>query len=70
MKLFLGILVTIKQLYPHYFGFAFISDFSTVSMECTDFHFPRLEEQLDIVQQVMLYARAQQSSKLREQPGE
>ncbi|XP_012677776.1 protein C12orf4 homolog [Clupea harengus] len=43
-------------------------DFSTVSMECTDFHFPRLEEQLDIVQQVMLYARAQQSSKLREQP--
>ncbi|XP_076159098.1 ferry endosomal RAB5 effector complex subunit 3 [Alosa pseudoharengus] len=43
-------------------------DFATVSMECTDFHFPRLEEQLDMVQQVMLYARAQQSSKQREQP--
>ncbi|KAG5273060.1 hypothetical protein AALO_G00147170 [Alosa alosa] len=43
-------------------------DFATVSMECTDFHFPRLEEQLDMVQQVVLYARAQQSSKQREQP--
>ncbi|XP_062403136.1 protein C12orf4 homolog [Sardina pilchardus] len=43
-------------------------DFATVSMECTDFHFPRLEEQLELIQQVVLYARAQQSSKQRQQP--
>ncbi|XP_063052188.1 protein C12orf4 homolog [Engraulis encrasicolus] len=43
-------------------------DFATASMECTDFHFPRMEEQLDIVQQVVLYARAQQNIKQREQP--
>lgn len=43
-------------------------DFATVSKECTDFHFPRLEEQLETVQQVVLYARAQRSSKQREQP--
>lgn len=43
-------------------------DFATVSKECTDFHFPRLEEQLEMVQQVVLYARAQRSSKQREQP--
>lgn len=45
-------------------------DFATVSQECTDFHFPRLSEQLEVVQQVVLYARAQRSSKQREQPGE
>uniref|UniRef100_A0AAR2J136 CL004 protein n=1 Tax=Pygocentrus nattereri TaxID=42514 RepID=A0AAR2J136_PYGNA len=44
-------------------------DFATVSKECTDFHFPRLSEQLEVVQQVVLYARAQRSSKQREQPG-
>ncbi|MCI4380321.1 hypothetical protein PGIGA_G00238790 [Pangasianodon gigas] len=43
-------------------------DFATVSQECTDFHFPRLSEQLEVVQQVVLYARAQRSSKQREQP--
>ncbi|XP_042608977.1 protein C12orf4 homolog isoform X3 [Cyprinus carpio] len=43
-------------------------DFATVSRECTDFHFPRVDEQLDIIQQVVLYARAQRSSKQREQP--
>ncbi|KAL4659445.1 hypothetical protein GN956_G2658 [Arapaima gigas] len=43
-------------------------DFATVSKECTDFHFPSLEEQLDVVQQVVLYARAQRSSKQRDQP--
>lgn len=46
------------------------SDFATVSQECTDFHFPRVDEQLDIIQQVVLYARAQRNSKQREQPGE
>jgi len=46
------------------------SDFATVSKECTDFHFSRVDEQLDIIQQVVLYARAQRSSKQREQPGE
>lgn len=48
----------------------FVPDFATVSKECTDFHFPRLSEQLEVVQQVVLYARAQRSSKQREQPGE
>ncbi|XP_070829142.1 ferry endosomal RAB5 effector complex subunit 3 [Chaetodon trifascialis] len=43
-------------------------DFATVAKECTDFHFPCLEAQLDEVQQVVLYARAQRSSKQREQP--
>lgn len=43
-------------------------DFATVSKECTDFHFLRLEEQLEVVQQVVLYARAQRSVKQREQP--
>uniref|UniRef100_A0A4W6DCA3 FERRY endosomal RAB5 effector complex subunit 3 n=1 Tax=Lates calcarifer TaxID=8187 RepID=A0A4W6DCA3_LATCA len=32
-------------------------DFATVAKECTDFHFPCLEEQLEEVQQVVLYAR-------------
>lgn len=45
-------------------------DFATVAKECADFHFPCLEEQLDEVQQVVLYARAQRSSKQKEQPGE
>uniref|UniRef100_A0A673W3C3 FERRY endosomal RAB5 effector complex subunit 3 n=1 Tax=Salmo trutta TaxID=8032 RepID=A0A673W3C3_SALTR len=44
-------------------------DFATVSKECTDFHFPRLEEQLEVVQQVVLYARSQ-TSKHKDQPGE
>ncbi|TDH09155.1 hypothetical protein EPR50_G00083720 [Perca flavescens] len=43
-------------------------DFATVAKECTDFHFPCLEAQLDEVQQVELYARAQRSSKQKEQP--
>ncbi|XP_071200019.1 FERRY endosomal RAB5 effector complex subunit 3-like isoform X2 [Salvelinus alpinus] len=43
-------------------------DFATVSKECTDFHFPRLEEQLEVVQQVVLYARTQRSSKHKVQP--
>ncbi|XP_071403599.1 ferry endosomal RAB5 effector complex subunit 3 [Centroberyx affinis] len=42
-------------------------DFATVAKECTDFHFPRLEEQLEVVQQVVLYARAQRSSKQKDQ---
>uniref|UniRef100_A0A672HNZ1 CL004 protein n=1 Tax=Salarias fasciatus TaxID=181472 RepID=A0A672HNZ1_SALFA len=45
-------------------------DFATVAKECTDFHFHCLEEQLEEVQQVVLYARAQRSSKQKEQPGE
>lgn len=43
-------------------------DFATVAKECTDFHFHRLEEQLEEVQQVVLYARAQRSHKQKEQP--
>ncbi|KAM6937350.1 ferry endosomal RAB5 effector complex subunit 3 [Xenentodon cancila] len=43
-------------------------DFATVAKECTDFHFPFLEEQLEEVQQVVLYARAQRSSKQKDQP--
>ncbi|XP_013889630.1 ferry endosomal RAB5 effector complex subunit 3 isoform X3 [Austrofundulus limnaeus] len=42
-------------------------DFSTVAKECTDFHFHCLEKQLEEVQQVLLYARAQQSSKQKDQ---
>ncbi|XP_043943497.1 protein C12orf4 homolog isoform X2 [Protopterus annectens] len=42
-------------------------DFATVCQECTDFHFPQLEEQLEIVQQVALYARAQRGSKVKGQ---
>ncbi|KAJ7329074.1 hypothetical protein JRQ81_015248 [Phrynocephalus forsythii] len=38
-------------------------DFATVCQECTDFHFPEIQEQLEVVQQVVLYARAQHSSK-------
>ncbi|XP_020036191.2 ferry endosomal RAB5 effector complex subunit 3 [Castor canadensis] len=41
-------------------------DFATVCQECTDFHFPRIEEQLEVVQQVALYARTQRSSKSKE----
>lgn len=41
-------------------------DFATVCQECTDFHFPRIEEQLEVVQQVVLYARTQRKSKLKE----
>ncbi|XP_029008972.1 protein C12orf4 homolog [Betta splendens] len=43
-------------------------DFATVAKECTDFHFPCLEKQLEEVQQVVLYARAQRSSKQKDQP--
>ncbi|KAM4675666.1 ferry endosomal RAB5 effector complex subunit 3 isoform 2-T2 [Discoglossus pictus] len=42
-------------------------DFSTVCQECTDFHFPQLQEQLGVVQQVVLYARAQRSQKSKHQ---
>ncbi|XP_017738802.1 PREDICTED: protein C12orf4 homolog [Rhinopithecus bieti] len=41
-------------------------DFATVCQECTDFHFPRIEEQLEVVQQVVLYARTQRRTKLKE----
>ncbi|XP_054034837.1 protein C12orf4 homolog isoform X2 [Dryobates pubescens] len=37
-------------------------DFATVCQECTDFHFPGIQEQLEIVQKVVLKARAQRSS--------
>ncbi|XP_015687044.2 protein C12orf4 homolog, partial [Protobothrops mucrosquamatus] len=40
-------------------------DFATVCQECTDFHFPEVQEQLEVVQQVVLYARAQHSSKAK-----
>ncbi|XP_029993135.1 ferry endosomal RAB5 effector complex subunit 3 [Sphaeramia orbicularis] len=43
-------------------------DFATVAKECTDFHFPCLEGQLEEVQQLVLYARAQRSSKQKDQP--
>ncbi|KAM9311006.1 ferry endosomal RAB5 effector complex subunit 3 [Gastrophryne carolinensis] len=42
-------------------------DFATVCQECTDFHFLQLQGQLDVVQQVVLYARAQRSQKIRHQ---
>ncbi|XP_072290844.1 ferry endosomal RAB5 effector complex subunit 3 isoform X2 [Eucyclogobius newberryi] len=42
-------------------------DFATVAKECTDFHFLCLEEQLEDVQQLVLYARAQRSSKQKDQ---
>ncbi|NP_001079444.1 uncharacterized protein LOC379131 isoform X2 [Xenopus laevis] len=42
-------------------------DFSTVCQECTDFQFPQLQEQLEIVQQVLLYARAQREQKSKHQ---
>lgn len=41
-----------------------------MAQECTDFHFHCMEEQLEEVQQVLLYARAQRSSKQKEQPGQ
>lgn len=44
-------------------------DFATVAKECTDFHFLFLEEQLEDVQQLVLYARAQRSSKQKDQTG-
>ncbi|XP_043979786.1 protein C12orf4 homolog [Gambusia affinis] len=44
-------------------------DFATVAKECTDFHFLSLEQQLDEVQQAVLYARAQRCSK-QKQPAE
>lgn len=45
-------------------------DFATVCQECTDFHFPRIEEQLEVVQQVALYARTQRRSKCKEARGQ
>ncbi|XP_075459196.1 ferry endosomal RAB5 effector complex subunit 3 isoform X2 [Ascaphus truei] len=42
-------------------------DFATVCQECTDFHFPQLQEQLEVSQQVVLYARAQRSQKSKRQ---
>ncbi|XP_017160918.1 ferry endosomal RAB5 effector complex subunit 3 isoform X2 [Poecilia reticulata] len=44
-------------------------DFATVAKECTDFHFLSLEQQLEEVQQAVLYARAQRCSK-QKQPAE
>ncbi|XP_062990470.1 protein C12orf4 homolog [Elgaria multicarinata webbii] len=40
-------------------------DFATVCQECTDFHFPGIQEQLEVVQQVVLYARAQRHHKCK-----
>ncbi|XP_075019051.1 ferry endosomal RAB5 effector complex subunit 3 isoform X4 [Calonectris borealis] len=45
-------------------------DFATVCQECTDFHFPGIQEQLEIVQKVVLKARAQRSSKSKRHQGE
>lgn len=65
----------VKVLFRFYFSVtyhlisALLTDFATVAKECTDFHFPCLEEQLEEVQQVVLYARAQRSSKEKDQPG-
>ncbi|XP_068810212.1 ferry endosomal RAB5 effector complex subunit 3 isoform X1 [Struthio camelus] len=44
-------------------------DFATVCQECTDFHFPGIQEQLEIVQKVVLKARAQRSSKSKRRHG-
>ncbi|XP_014897602.1 ferry endosomal RAB5 effector complex subunit 3 [Poecilia latipinna] len=44
-------------------------DFATVAKECTDFHFLSLEQQLEEVQQAVLYARVQCCSK-QKQPAE
>ncbi|XP_054255648.1 protein C12orf4 homolog isoform X1 [Indicator indicator] len=44
-------------------------DFATVCQECTDFHFPGIQEQLEIVQKVVLKARAQRSSKSKRHHG-
>jgi len=41
-----------------------------VAVACTDFHFPRVEEQLEVVQQAAIYARAQRSRKQREHRGQ
>ncbi|XP_028910189.1 protein C12orf4 homolog [Ornithorhynchus anatinus] len=41
-------------------------DFATVCQECTDFHFPSIEEQLEQVQQVVLLARAQRRSEAKD----
>uniref|UniRef100_A0A8C6T2A5 Chromosome 12 open reading frame 4 n=1 Tax=Neogobius melanostomus TaxID=47308 RepID=A0A8C6T2A5_9GOBI len=41
-------------------------DFATVAKECTDFHFLCLEEQLEDVQQLVLYARAERTSKQKD----
>ncbi|XP_004692916.1 PREDICTED: protein C12orf4 homolog [Condylura cristata] len=41
-------------------------DFATVCQECTDFHFPRIEEQLESAQQVVLCARTQRRSKAKD----
>ncbi|XP_066487826.1 ferry endosomal RAB5 effector complex subunit 3 isoform X1 [Tiliqua scincoides] len=43
-------------------------DFATVCQECTDFHFPGIQEQLEVVQQVVLYGRVQHSSKSKRLP--
>lgn len=55
--------------FMQHFVSGLLTDFATVAKECTDFHFPCLEEQLEQVQQVVLYARAQRSSKQKDQPG-
>lgn len=44
-------------------------DFATVAKECTDFHFLSLEQQLEEVQQAVLYARAQRCSKQKKPAG-
>ncbi|XP_061477078.1 protein C12orf4 homolog isoform X2 [Rhineura floridana] len=37
-------------------------DFATVCQECTEFHFSGIQEQLEVVQQIVLYARVQHSN--------
>ncbi|KAK1804538.1 hypothetical protein P4O66_020548 [Electrophorus voltai] len=63
-----GLALLVDNRVNSYSGIKRGMNFATVSKECTDFHFPRLSEQLEVVQQVVLYARAQRSSKQKEQP--
>ncbi|KAF7248069.1 hypothetical protein EYD10_05776 [Varanus komodoensis] len=45
-------------------------DFATVCQECTDFHFPGIQEQLEVIQQIVLYARTQHCSKSKRLNGQ
>lgn len=59
-----GLVLLVDNRINSYSGFK--RDFATVCHECTDFHFPRVEQQLQIVQQVVLYASAQRNKKSKE----
>lgn len=54
----------------HWFKSFIFLDFATVCQECTDFHFPGIQEQLEIVQKVVLKARAQRSNKAKRHHGQ